>query len=186
MRIKPNASPDEKDSPFYKKNELFCSEFEHFIADKNGKVKGKYNAWSYLIYGKVSNPKNWTLKYEKSTLSSGNLWLNTRRQNLIVTAEWITKRIGSHNSEFCIRRKTRYDFIKFMVNNSISKFEQYDNYVIESNGIKNQLNSKLTKTLENLFKSGEVYTIDYRNDELKIKLKTDKHHFDIFNKITEL
>jgi hypothetical protein len=73
-----------------------------------------------------------------------------------------------------------------MVNNSISKFEQYDNYVIESNGIKNQLNSKLTKTLENLFKSGEVYTIDYRNDELKIKLNTDKHHFDIFNKLTEL
>lgn len=186
MTIKPNASPDEKDSPFYKKNEKFCSEFEHFIADKNGKVKGKYNAWSYLIYGKVSNPKNWTLKYEKSTLSSGNLLLSSKRQNLIVTAEWVTKRVGNHNSEFYIRKKTRFDFIKIMVNKSLSKFDQYDKYEIESKGNKSQLNSKLTKILKHLFNSGEVYIIDYRNDELKIKLKTDKHYFDIFNKLTEL
>ena len=107
MRIRPNASPDEKDSLFYKKNEEFCSEFEHFIAEKNGKVKGSYNAWAYTISGKISKPKNWNLKYKKATFSSGNLWLSSKYQNLLVLAEWETERVGTHNSEFLIRKKRK-------------------------------------------------------------------------------
>ena len=186
MIIKPNASPDEKDSPFYKKNEEFCSEFEHFIAEKNGKVKGNYNAWSYSIFGKISKPKNWTLKYKKATFSSGNLWLSSKHQNLLVLAEWETKRAGTHNSEFLIRKKTKTDFIKLMFNKSLSKFNIYDKYIIESEKNKSQLISKLTKILEPLFKSGEIYIIDHRNDKLKIELRTEKHYFDIFNELTEL
>ena len=186
MTIKPNASPDEKDSPFYKKNEKFCSEFEHFIADKNGKVKGSYNAWSYTIYGKITQPKNWTLKYKKATFTSGNLWLSSKHQNLLMLAEWTTERMGTHNSEFLIRKKTGTDFIKSMFNNSISKFDIYEKYIIESENKKPQLISKLTGILENLFKSGEIYRIEHLNNKLKIELRTEKHHFDIFNKLTEL
>jgi len=186
MTIKPNAAPDEKNSPFYKKNEIFCTEFEHFIADKNGKVKGNYNAWSYSIYGKISNPKKWNLKYKKTTLSSGNLWLSSKHQNLLELAEWKTERIGTHNSEFLIRKKKRTDFIKSMFNNSISKFDIYENYRIESKNNKIQLISKLTQILREQFDSGEVYEIDHRNDSLKIELRTEKHYFEIFNKLTEL
>ncbi len=186
MIIKPNASPDEKDSPFYKKNEEFCSEFEHFIAEKNGKVKGNYNAWSYSIFGKISKSKNWTLKYKKVTFSSGNIWLSSKHQNLLVLAEWTTERIGTHNSEFLIRKKTRTDSIKLMFNKSLSKFDNYYKYVIESENNKSQLISKLTKILEQLFESSEIYKIDHRNDKLKIELRTEKHHFDIFNELTEI
>jgi len=108
MIIKPDASSDEYSSPFFKLNEKFCSEFESFIAEKNGKVKGKYNAWSYAIYGKIREPKAWTLKYKKSTFSSsGNLWLSSKSQCLLVLAEWTTKRIENSNSDFQIRKKKK-------------------------------------------------------------------------------
>jgi len=187
MVIKPNASPDEFSSPFFKKNEEFCLEFERFIADKNGKVKGEYNAWSYTIYGKILNPKNWTLKYKKATFSSsGNLWLSSKSQSLLVLAEWTTNRVGTHNSEFHIRKKTRTDFVKLKLNESLSKVEISDKYVIESKGKNSKLISKLTTILEPLFKSEEIYTIDHQNDKLKIEMRTEKHHFDIFNELAKL
>ena len=186
MKIKPNASPDEKSSPFYKRNEEFCSQFEHFVAEKKGKVKGNYNAWSYTILGKISTPKNWTLKYKKSTFSSGNLWISSKNQNLLVLAEWETERIGTHNSEFLIRKKTKTDFIKLMFNKSLSKFNIYDKYIIETENNKSQLISKLTKILEPLFKSKEIYKINHKDDTLKIELRTKKHYFDILNELTEL
>ena len=187
MKIKPNASPHEISSQFYKINEEFCSVFESFITDKNGKVKGNYNAWSYLIFGKISNPKNWDLMYKKSTFTStGNLFLSSKKQSLLTMAEWKTERKGTHNSEFLIRKKTRTDFIKLMLNKSLSTFDNYDKYVIESENNKSQLASKLTKIFEPLFKSGEIYTIDHRNDKLKIELRTEKHHFDMFNELTEI
>jgi hypothetical protein len=184
MAIKPNASPDEVSSPFYKANEEFCSEFESYIARKNGKVKGNYNAWSYLIFGKISVPKNWDLMYKKSTFTSGNLLLSSEYQSLLVLAKWETERKGIHNTEFNIRRKTRVDLIKLLLNKSLSKLDLSDKYVIEIKDNKPQLISKLTELLKNLFISGEIYEIDYRNDKLKIELRTKKHHFDLFDKLT--
>ncbi len=188
MSIKPNASPDEFSSPFFKKNEEFCLEFERFIADKNGKAKGEYNAWSYIVYGKILNPKKWTLKYKKATFSSsGNLWLSSKSQSLLVLVEWTTDRVGTHNSEFHIRKRTRTDFIKLKLNKSLSKFETSNKYIIESKGNKPQLLlPKLIKILESLFESGEIYTIDHCNDKLKIELRTEKHYFDIFSELVNL
>ena len=187
MKIKPNAAPDELTSPFYKFNEEFCSIFERYIATKNGKVKGNYNASSYLIFGKISNPTNWNLKYKKSTLSSGNLLLSSKHQNLLVIAEWETERKGTHNSEFTIRKKTKTDFFKKMVNNSISELDFSDQYILKVKDNKSRLISKLIDLLKELFLSGEIYKIDHRNDKLKIEMRTEKHHFEVFDKlITEI
>jgi hypothetical protein len=184
MKIKPNASSDEVSSPFYKVNEEFCSDFETYIASKNGKVKGNYNAWSYLIFGKISNPKNWNLMYKKATFTStGNLLLSSKRQSLLALAEWETQRKGTHNSEFLIRKRTRTDFLKKIINNSLLEFELSNKYIIETKGNKPQLISKLTDILKSLFLSGEIYKIDHRNDKLKIEMRTEKHHFEIFDKI---
>ena len=66
MNITSNTALVEKDSPFYKANKSFCEDFENFITNKGGETKGKYNAWSYLIHGKISSPKEWILKYKKT------------------------------------------------------------------------------------------------------------------------
>lgn len=187
MKIKPNASSDEITSPFYKINEDFCADFENYIAKKNGKVKGNYNAWSYQIFGKIDSPKNWNLMYKKATFTSGNLLLSAKYQNLLVVAEWVAERKGTHNSEFQIRKKTRTDFLKKIVNKSLSDLDLSDKYILETKNSKTQLISKLTEILKSLFQSGEVYKIDHRNDKLKIELRTENHHFEIFDKlITEI
>ena len=188
MKIKSNASSDEMSSPFYKINENFCVDIENFIAKKNGKVKGNYNAWSYLVFGKIYAPKNWNLMYKKATFtSSGNLLLSSKYQSLLLVTEWETERKGTHNSEFQIRKKTRIDFLKKIVNKSISDLSVSEEYILETKNSKPQLISKLTEILKSLFLSGEIYKIDHRNDKLKIEMRTEKHHFEIFERlITEI
>lgn len=183
MKIKPNASSDEMSSPFYKINEDFCAVFENYIAKNNGKVKGNYNAWSYQIFGKIYSPNNWNLLYKKATFTSGNLLLSSKYQSLLVVAEWETERKGTHNSEFQIRKKTRTDFLKKMVNKSITDLDLSEKYILETKNSKPQLISKLTEILKSLFLSGEIYKIDHRNDKLKIEMRTEKHHFEIFDRL---
>jgi hypothetical protein len=185
MIIKPNASENEKTSPFYIANEKFCREFENFISEKNGKVNGNYNAWSYTIFGKINNPKNWILKYKKATYSGGNLLLTSKYQNLLTLAEWTTNRI-SHNSGFLIRKKTRTDFFLFMFSKSLQRLKVSDHYILISKTNNSELITELIKKLTPLFKSGEVYKIENKNDKLTIELRTEKHHFDLFNSISEL
>ncbi|WCO03640.1 hypothetical protein [Psychroserpens ponticola] len=187
MKIKSDADPEELTSPFYKANQDFCSEFESFISTKNGKVKGKYNAWSYIIYGKISNPKNWDLLYKKSTFSStGNLFISSKKQCLLVLAEWSTKIPGNHNSKFKIRKRERLDFIKLLFNKNLSKLELSNDYIIYSNGHSIKLFAEINNVLKSLFLSKEIFAIEFNNDKLTVELRTEKHHFDIFNKLIEL
>ncbi|SRX74512.1 hypothetical protein [Aequorivita antarctica] len=110
MKIKSNAASSELTSPFYKINEEFCRQFENYIAIKNGKVKGNYNAWSYFIQGEIMAPKPWHLKYKKATYTStGNLILSSKKQNLLTLAEWSIPWAISNNSEFIIRKKIALD-----------------------------------------------------------------------------
>lgn len=186
MVIKSNAASDELSPPFFKSNEKFCSEFETFIAKKNGEVKGQFNAWSYLIYGKISSPKNWTLMYKKSTFSSGNLLLSSKRQNLLVLAEWTTNGVGSHNSEFVIRKKKQSDIIKIKFSNSLSEHKLSKKYVVESQKEDASLILGLTEILSDLFISNEIYRVEQKNNKLTIELRSEKHHFDIFEKLLQM
>ncbi|RMA67698.1 hypothetical protein [Ulvibacter antarcticus] len=183
MVIKSNAGSSEISSPFYQMNEKFCAEFENYIASKNGMVKGTFNAFSYQIFGKISDPIEWELFYKKSTFTSGNLILSAKRQNLFVAAEWSTKRIGTHNSEFLIRRKTKSDYFKMKLQSNLSTFDFDKDYVIKSDYHDHQLITNLCNQLSELFDTKEIYLIEQKDDKLKIELRSEKHHFDIFEKL---
>lgn len=184
MKIKSNATSNELSSPFYLENEKFCSDFENYIASKNGKVKGEYNAWSYLIIGKIQTPNNWTLRYQKSTFTtSGNLLLSSKSQTLLVIAEWETEMTLTPNSEFEIRKKTSTDSLKKIMDKSLLDLNLFDEYVLEIKNDKPPIISKLTEILRDLFLSGEIYKIEYQNDKLKIEMRTEKHHFEIFDRL---
>lgn len=187
MKIKSNATAEELKSPFYKINQDFCSKFESFIASKNGKVKGTYNAWSYLIYGKISNPKSWDLLYKKSTFSSsGNLFLSSKSQSLLVLAQWSTKIPNSNYSNFKIRKITTSDSIKLLFNNKWSRLSTSSSYVIKSNDPFSKFTDKIVKVLETLFLSNEVFQIEFKNDKLTIELRSEEHNFEVFNKLIKL
>lgn len=57
MKLISNAAPDELNSPFYIENEKISKEWEAYILDKGGKIIGNYNAWSYSIKCKITEPQ---------------------------------------------------------------------------------------------------------------------------------
>jgi hypothetical protein len=184
MNITSNAAPDEKDSPFYKANESFYKEFDKFIINKGGETKGKYNAWSYLIHGKINSPKEWVLKYKKTTVSSGNLLIDTEKQSLLTICEWSTKVTNDLNKNFLIRKKKRFDSIRFAFNKNVSLYS--DNYVIRIAKYEPYFLAELTTVLKDLFDSNQIYQIELKDDILKIELRSKLHYFDNFEKLIKL
>ncbi|MFC0605149.1 hypothetical protein [Winogradskyella pulchriflava] len=187
MKIKSNALPIELSSPFYDKNKTFCSTFEHYIASKNGKVKGIYNAYSYLVYGKIINPKPWNLIYKKSTFTStGNLLLSSESQSLLVLAEWKTELKGTYTSEVKIRKRKRLDSFILHFNKSLSILDITDKYIIYSKGESIRVLKSIIEILKPLFVSGEIYKVELINEKLNIELRSKQHHFDILDKLLVL
>lgn len=186
MKIKSNASPQELSSPFFKANKQFCYEFETYMASKNGLVKGKYNAWSYLIEGKIKSPDNWKLKYKKSTFSSGNLFFSSKKQNLLVLVEWQTDKFKDKNAEFYIRTKSYIDVLRLAFDKSVSQLNLSKSYVVCFKGEKPYFFDNIITTLEHLFTTKELYLITYKNQMLTIELRSELHHFDKLNELIEL
>ncbi|MCB0466321.1 MAG: hypothetical protein KDC78_11720 [Aequorivita sp.] len=186
MKIKSNAGSSELTSPFYKINEEFCRQFENYIAIKNGKVKGNYNAWSYYIQGEIMAPKPWHLKYKKATYTStGNLILSSKKQNLLTLAEWSTSWIGAQNSEFEIRRKDSLGLMEILFN-KLKRYQFSKNYLTKGVENNTSLIQNLHQKLESRFASKELYAIILKNDDLIISLRTEKHHFNFFEKLLNL
>tara|TARA_R110002111_G_scaffold26397_3_gene57148 strand:+ start:17181 stop:17741 length:561 start_codon:yes stop_codon:yes gene_type:complete len=183
--ITSNADNSETDSPFYTKNESFCSKFEKFIIKHEGKTTGNYNAWSYSVVGKITIPRKWILEYKKSTFSSGNLLLSSKTQNLFVSATWKTKLTGKNTADFIIRVKTTRDAFSKLFNGNITELESASNYLLITEK-KSHLIKELIQILQPLFKLNEIYKISNFNNTLTIELRTDQHYFDIFNQLNDL
>ena len=187
MKIKSNASPDEVSSPFFDSNKQFCYDIEKYLANKSGKVKGTYNAWSYQVYGKFNNPDNWDIYYKKSTFSnSGNLLLSSKYQSLLEFVEWETDKFSENISNFSIRKRKFTDFLKLLFSKSLLKLEFEKKYILHFKKSKPSFLGKLLANLEELFNSGEVYKIIFINGKLKIELRSNKHHFEVLENLIEM
>lgn len=102
MAIIADASFDEQTSPFYLENKRICDEFESYILSKSGQTKGKYNAWSYIVTGKLPVNKQWYITIKKSTFTSGNLFLSSEYQSLQIESKWFSKNFISDCPHFKI------------------------------------------------------------------------------------
>lgn len=187
MKIKSNASPDEVSSPFFDSNKQFCYEIEKYLANKGGKVKGTYNAWSYQVYGKFNSPDIWDIYYKKSTFTNtGNLLLSSKYESLLELVEWETDKFKENISNFRIRKQKFTDIPKLLSNKSFLKLEFDKKYVLQFKKSKPGFLGKLLTNLEELFHSGEIYEINFNSGKLKIELRSDKHHFDILEKLINM
>lgn len=180
--ITSNASPSEQSSPFYDTNKKFCLTFEEFIQKNKGICEGKYNAWSYFVVGKINTQKKWVLKYKKSTFTSGNLLLSSKTQNLFVSSVWKTH--GLENEKFIIRKKKLKDSLFKIFNSTFKELNNFNKYTLISKNNSKSISDLIT-ILRPLLISGEVYHISNNNKELVIELRSDKHYFDIFKKLSD-
>ena len=184
MKIKSNASPDELSSPYYEMNENFCRAFESYIATKNGKVRGSYNAWSYFAQGKIEAKRKWNITYKKSVFtSSGNLFMSSKKQSLLVLAEWKTNIPGTRSSNFVLRRRRRSDFFRKQIDRSIYVLDYRKQYTLETTIGQPELAFKILKLLTPLLHSGEIYRIEHLEHELNVELRSELHHFDLLDSL---
>jgi len=181
--ITSNASFFEQQSPFYKLNESFCLNFENFINERQGKTSGKFNAWSYVLHGKITAPKPWILEYKKSTFTSDHSLISLKNKNLLVSVIWKTQTTDAN--VFSIRRKHPIDNIVGIFNSNLKCLENHKNYILNAKKHSETI-QKVIKTVHPLLASNEVFQISQTNGVLNIELRTGLHYFNIFNQLTKL
>lgn len=184
MKIKSNAASQKVNSPFFIINEKFCHDFERFIASKNGMVKGSYNAWSFIVFGKIESERTWNLKYKKAIYSStGSLVSILYKEEVYLTlAVWTCENMNTDTSSFFVRKRTFWDNF----NPRYSRLKLHRDYVVKSGGKQTKLFSQLIAILQPLFSNEEIFSIRLKNSKLTIELRSDEHHFDIFNQLLSL
>ncbi len=187
MTIKSNSLPDELDSPFYIANKRFSEEFEKYIIERNGQVKGEFNAWAFFVSGKINDPKEWLLSYKKSNYTSlGTIpILQSEKQYkdyvLSLISKWETRLEGYGTLK--IRRKSIWDVFMLLLNNNTNLHIENRNYIVFSSKDNQELLQKLTAVLRPFFDSEEVFQVILKKNILSIQISSDGHHFDIFEKL---
>lgn len=187
MSVKSIASSQELSSPFYQLNKEFCTKVESYVLNKNGEVKGSYNAWSFLVNGSFSTSKEWKIMYKKSNYSStGNLLLSSKSQSLHFVTLWETDLKAFHHSNFQIGKANAFDRLRIPFLKSLSRLELMKIYTIKSMEDKPPFLSELISALEDLFLFKEIYKVDFFNGKLKIELRSEDHHFDVLNRLVNV
>lgn len=186
MPVESNAQVDELSSPFFKRNELVCKEFDEFVSNHGGKTKGKYNAFSYHVSGIVSGTYDWHLQIKKASYSYSNLLISSEKQGLFVSVEWNAIISDFESQPFEIRPKKSFSFLGRLLSFSWKTHWEFQDYMIRANSQGTSLLEKLESVLLKLFYSGEVYSISFLENELKIELRTDSNQFEIFKKLLTL
>ena len=185
MKIKSNAAPHEISSPFFELNKAFCATFEKYIATKGGLVKGKYNAWSFLVFGKIKQATVWELMYKKSTFTnSGNLLLSAKSQGLLTMATWSTTVTHRGFSNFRIRKKKKRDILRILLSKKVSALNIGKGYILEtkSSALKQPFQDVIF-AIKPLFEDKKIYGVNFKNDKLTIELRSDQHHFDVLDNL---
>ncbi|NRA11930.1 MAG: hypothetical protein HRT57_08245 [Crocinitomicaceae bacterium] len=105
MRIKSNASSGELNSPIYLANKKLCTEWDAYILNKKGNLKGVYNSWSFKIKTIVKTNLTWRIEITKATYSGGNLLFSSKYQSLqeILTFTTIIPEIQAQRQKPTIR-----------------------------------------------------------------------------------
>ncbi|SFT35328.1 hypothetical protein SAMN05216474_0055 [Lishizhenia tianjinensis] len=163
MPLKSNATADEKTSPFYLKNEELCREWENYITEKNGQLKGVYNASSFHIEGRIETTNTWSIEVKKATFSSGNLLLSSKYQNLQEILTLSTKISNTTSGNFRICKS-----------------------IFKRKSQKHPLYKKVNDLFIADLDSGELYEIVFKKQQLTFTYHHCNERFDIVNKIINL
>lgn len=132
MALISKHTTDEESSPFYLANKAICEDYENFIEELNGQVRGVYNAFSFQVLAKVKGKTNWTFELKKSTFSSGNLLLSSKAQSILEVALWSSDDLTQNLPKFTIRKSHWTDWIKNKFNSDIFKLHGFKGYRILS------------------------------------------------------
>ncbi len=81
-------------------------------------------------------------------------------------------------------KKTNVDKIKMLFDNNLKELNISKQYIIKTINPESELINKLTRILNVIFKSEELYEIELKNSRLRVELRTGKQYFELFNKLS--
>jgi hypothetical protein len=178
--IKAIDIPSEKLSPFFKKNEEICLNFENKIKEFKGSVTGSYGAWSFKAAGRIEGDPLCVYKIEKSTYTR-DVYLFFK--SLYTLSEWQYKSENLKNIEIHIKRKKILDKI------GLTKYSSLNNakyYVIKESGLKGLFVTKLVTKLKSILKEKQLISLSISNSVMKIKVESKDYSLDTANEIRTL
>lgn len=178
--IKAIDIPSEKLSPFFKKNEEICLNFEKEIKQLKGSVTGNYGAWSFKAAGKIEGDPLCVYKIEKSTYTRD---VYSFFKSLFTLSEWQYKSDILKNIEIHIKRKKIIDKI------GLTKYSPLNDakfYVIKESETQGLFVTKLVTKLKSILKEKQLISLSISNSVMKIKIESKDYSVDTANEIRRL
>ncbi len=173
----------EKRSPFYLKNEQICFELADYIAQKEGKLKGVYGAWSYHVISKIESPVEAVIEIKKASYSSGNLLLSTEYQSLYVSSTWKIRFNSNTIPIFTIYKVSFWNSIGAIFSTNVRRLQGGEKLFVRSKDhdrLKRFLNSFST-----IMDSNELYRMSFDRRKLELELRSKNLHLDFFDQLMQ-
>lgn len=184
MSLEALATSDEKTSPFFLANEKIVHDFEHYVFEKGGRIKGKYGAWSYNVLASIPSELNWQVRIKKATHNQPSLLLSSK-YSVFVETIISTDYLNFESPNFNIKRRFFAEWLKQLLFPKWKRFNKFGRYTIQSDV--DQSNSEIIETLAEIlrseFKSQKILEIKKEGSYLKIHILQDKLNQQLLEKL---
>ncbi len=139
-----------------------------------GETTGSYNAWSYNVKGRVDAPLRWIFQLKKSTYSSGNLLISTKKQSLQFWTIWKCKNLETDFPDFVVRKKQFGDSLRILTSSTVNSFQNREKYIIVSSQPNHPLANRLSSILKFYLSDKSLLEMTYIDNELIIQIDTEQ------------
>jgi hypothetical protein len=185
MPILSNASPTEKNSPYYLENQKVCEKFEEFILTQRGSVDGKYNATSYFAEAYLRLQSEWKITIKKASYSSGNLLLSSEHQNLHILTTWETHINQNTIPAFRIDRNTASKKLISLLNKKRKSLACNTGYSAFSVDFNHFFYQRVTELLTSSFVDNSLAFVEFRNGRFLVGLSTSEPFLELTYRLDE-
>lgn len=162
-----DASQEEEHSPFYIENKTICQEWEAFISQLNGSIKGSFSSWSIRLYADIPRQENWKVDIRKSSLSNTSLLIAPEKN---VIEQTIFEVSDLYLGEFNIKiwESNIWNSLRQKVNPSINRLSEH--LLIAKKGSPNQRGLEFIERIRQVPLEYKLASLAYMPAQKELKI----------------
>lgn len=162
-----DASPDEEHSPFYIDNKAICQEWEAFVNQLGGSIKGSFSAWTLKMCAHLPTQGNWKVDISKSSLSTSTLFLAPEK-SIIEQTKFEASEINLGEFAIKIWESSLWSSLRMKINPNINRLN--DQLVIAINGKPNQKGVELIEKMKLIPTDYRLASLNYNPAQKAVKI----------------
>lgn len=159
MAVRSDAGSGEKDSPYYEAHQAACVLWDDIVKAFGGNGNGRYNAWSLGFYGVIGGRYKRTIRLERTTLNSRNLFTSPERnvfKQTLITFESFDR----FRSSFFIKKANDLTPFVKIINHNIQPLDDYPKYILNNRADKEKI-ERLVNILKTTLEGDTLNKIKY-------------------------